>query len=49
MALKLVLSLAQEFGVSQIQIFGDSLLVIQWMCKEMVLRNFTLQPLFDDV
>jgi ribonuclease HI len=49
MALKLVLRLAQEFGVSQIQIFGDSLLVIQWLCKETTLRNFTLQPLYDDV
>jgi ribonuclease HI len=37
MALKLVLRLAQEFGVSQIQIFGDSLLVIQWMHKETTL------------
>jgi ribonuclease HI len=31
MSLKLVLTLAQEQGISQIQIHGDSLLVIQWM------------------
>jgi hypothetical protein len=31
MALKLILQLAQEHGVSQIQIFGDSLLVIKWL------------------
>jgi ribonuclease HI len=42
MALKLVLKLAQEFGVTQLQFFGDSKLVIQWMCKEIALRNFTL-------
>jgi ribonuclease HI len=49
MALKLVLRLAQEFGVTQLQIFGDSMLVIQWMHKEIALRNFTLQPLYDEV
>jgi ribonuclease HI len=31
MALKLTLQLAQEYGVTQLQIFGDSLLVIQWI------------------
>jgi hypothetical protein len=31
MELKLILQLAQEHGVSQLQIFGDSLLVIQWL------------------
>jgi ribonuclease HI len=49
MALKLVLMLAQENGVSQIQIYGDSLLVIQWMKGEFNLHNFTLQPLFHDI
>jgi hypothetical protein len=49
MALKLVLMLAWEHGVTHIQIFGDSLLVIQWMKQELVLRNFMLQPLFLDV
>jgi hypothetical protein len=45
MALKLVFRLAQEFGVSHIQNFGDSLFAIQWMHKEILLRNFTLQTL----
>jgi ribonuclease HI len=49
MALKLVLTLAQEQGISQIQIYGDSLLVIQWMKGEFNLCNFTLQPLFHDI
>jgi ribonuclease HI len=42
MALNLVLKLAQEFGVTQLQIFGDSILVIKWMHKEISLKNFTL-------
>jgi hypothetical protein len=46
---KQVLRLAQEFGVLQIQFFGDLLLVIQWMHKETTLRNFTLQHLHDEV
>jgi ribonuclease HI len=49
MALKLVLKLAQEFGVTQLQIFGDSMLVIKWMHKEISLGNFTLRPLYDEV
>jgi hypothetical protein len=49
MALKLVLRLAQESGVTHIQICFDSLPIIQWMCKEITLMNFTLQPLFNDV
>jgi hypothetical protein len=31
MALNLVLKLTQEFGVTQLQNFADSMLVIQWM------------------
>lgn len=49
MALKLVLKLAQELGVTQLQIYGDSMLVIQWMRKEIAVRNFTLHPLYDEV
>ena len=49
MALKLVMKLAQEFGVTQLQIFGDSMLVIKWMRKEVALGNFTSQPLYDEV
>jgi len=49
MALKLVIMLAQENGVFQIQIYGDSLLLVQWMGREFNLFKFTLQPLFHDI
>jgi ribonuclease HI len=49
MALKLVLKLEQEFDGTHLQFFGPSKLSIQWMHKEIALRNFTLQPLFDEV
>jgi ribonuclease HI len=49
LALKLVLLLALEKGISHIQIYGDSLLVIQWMKGDFSLHNFTLQPLFQDI
>jgi ribonuclease HI len=39
LALKLGLKLAQEYGDKQIHIFGDSLLVIQWMKHKTELRN----------
>jgi hypothetical protein len=41
--------LAQEYGVTQLQFFGDSPLVIQRLRKEASLRNFSLQPLFDAI
>jgi hypothetical protein len=41
--------MAQERGVMQIQIFGGSLLIIQWMKGDFSLRNLTLQPLSLDV
>jgi hypothetical protein len=37
MDLKLVLKLAQEFGVTQLQIFRDLMLIIQCMLKEIVI------------
>jgi ribonuclease HI len=46
MALKLVFILSLEKDITQIQILGDSLLVIQWMKGDYMLRNFLLQPLF---
>jgi hypothetical protein len=48
-ALKLVPIPALEKGISQIQVLGDSLLVIQWMKGDSILRNFMLQPLFRDI
>ena len=40
--IELLLSLAQEHGVQQIQVFGDFLLVIKWIIKEDKIINFTL-------
>lgn len=44
-----VFLMAQEHGVTIIQIFGDSLLEIQWMKHASILRNFMLQPFVLDV
>jgi hypothetical protein len=41
MALKLVLMLPLENGVILLQIYSDSLLIIEWMKGEFSLRNFT--------
>jgi hypothetical protein len=38
-----------EKGITQIQVLGDSLLVIKWLKGEVVLRNFILQPFFCDI
>jgi ribonuclease HI len=48
-ALKLFLQLTQEHNISQLQIFGDSLLVIKWLQKETSIINFTLLLLYDDI
>jgi ribonuclease HI len=48
MALNLILFLALEHGVTHLQIYGDSFLAIKWR-QEWALRNFTLQPLFQDI
>jgi ribonuclease HI len=40
MALRLNLLFALEKGVLRLQIFGDSQLVIHWMRKESIMRNF---------
>jgi hypothetical protein len=42
LALKLVLMLSQEHGVTHMQIFEDLLLVIKWMRHDLASRNFTL-------
>jgi hypothetical protein len=41
--------IAQERGVTQIQFFGDSCLVIQWINGDFTLINFIVQPLFLDI
>jgi hypothetical protein len=39
----------KEHGVQQIQVFGDSLLVIRWIKKEVQIRNFNSLSLYDDI
>jgi ribonuclease HI len=48
MVLKLSLILAAERGVSCLQVFGDSLLVRNWMNGRNQLKNFLLQPVLDE-
>eukprot|EP01018_Ginkgo_biloba_P009885 Gb_00929 [translate_table: standard] len=48
MALKLRLFLAGEKGVSRLQVFGDSMVVIKWMRKERNCLNYLLQPLLEE-
>ena len=40
--IELLLSLAQEHGVQQIQIYGDSLLLIKWLRNEAQIRKLTV-------
>jgi ribonuclease HI len=49
LALKLTFTLTTEYGITRIQIFGDLLLIMNWFNKKFTLRNFTLQPLFDEI
>jgi hypothetical protein len=48
-ALKLVLLLDLEKGTPHIQIYGDSMLIIQWIKGDFALVKLTLQPLFQDI
>lgn len=49
MAFKLHLTLASEKGITNLQIFGDSLLVMKWMRGENVMSKYLLQPLYDEI
>jgi ribonuclease HI len=49
MALKLTLSLDAKKYFTNIKIFRDSFLVVKWLKREHEMRNFILQPLFDDI
>jgi ribonuclease HI len=49
MALHLTLLLVLEKGVTNIQFFGESLLVIKWVKEEYALRNYILQPVLDEI
>jgi hypothetical protein len=49
MALKLLFIFAGGEGVKPIQIFGDSMLVINWIRKSQICHNIVLIPLLDEV
>jgi ribonuclease HI len=49
MALKLLIMLVAEKDVHNIQFFGDSLDVINWMNGSCELNNYVLRPIFHDI
>jgi ribonuclease HI len=49
MALKLTLPLEKEKGNTQLHIYGDSRLVINWMTGKNTLNNYTLWPLYTNI
>ena len=49
MALKLLLCYAIERGCKRLQIFGDSMIVINWINKVQNCRNITLAALYEEV
>ena len=49
MDLKLLLTMASEKGITPLQIFGDSMVVIKWMKRGNSLSSYLLQPLFDEL
>jgi ribonuclease HI len=49
MALKLLLIFVGEKGIDSLQIFGDSMVVINWIRKSQACHNIRLAPLLDEV
>jgi ribonuclease HI len=49
MALKLLLTFVGEKGISNLQIFGDSMVVINWIRKFQKCHNIKLLPLLEEV
>jgi ribonuclease HI len=49
MALKLLLNFAGEKGIRSIQIFGDSMVVINWVNKTQRCHNIILLPILEEV
>jgi ribonuclease HI len=49
MALKLLLTFAGEKGITHLQIFGDSMVVINWMRKTQLCHNINLSSILDEV
>jgi ribonuclease HI len=49
MALKLLLLFTREKGIQQIQIFGDSMNVINWTRKHQTCHNIFLCPILEEI
>ena len=49
MALKLLLIFTREKGIQQIQIFGDSMNVINWTRKHQTCHNIFLCPILEEI
>jgi ribonuclease HI len=49
MALKLLLILSAEKGAQKLQIFDNSLVVVNWMNGTNSLENFNLQPIYEEI
>jgi ribonuclease HI len=49
MALKITLMLVVEYGAIKLQVFGDSLMVINWMLGVCVVENFLLRPIYEEL
>ena len=49
LALKLLLRLAAHIVIFKIQVFGDCLLVINWITGESRMTNLVLNPIFDEI
>jgi ribonuclease HI len=48
MALKLLLTFVGEKGLSNLQFFGDSMVIINWIRKTQKCHNIRLLPLFEE-
>jgi ribonuclease HI len=49
LALKLLLSFALEKGCNSLQVFGDSMLILNWVRKTQRFLNTYLTPLLEEV
>jgi hypothetical protein len=49
MTLKLLLNFLGERGIETLQIFGDSMVVLNWIRKTQACHNIRLHPLLDEV
>jgi ribonuclease HI len=49
MALKLLLTFVGEKGINNLQLFGDSMVIINWIRKIQKCHNIRLQPLLAEV